>query len=64
MPVETANKFLVFVTRNGKLKISHAWRLQLPLSKADALNLAAYLVTMSMATEDEWYETLEAIENK
>lgn len=51
MTIDITNKFLV-ADHGGKIVIMRPP--MAPLSKDDALLLAAYLVTLSLATDEEW----------
>lgn len=57
---DTANRFLVGATVDGKIRVMALFNR--PLSAADALNLAAYLVALSGAERGEFLHLLDAIE--
>jgi len=59
-PFDTFNKFFV-AAQADKIVLLNPPRA--PLTKNDALNLAAWLVCLSMATPDEWQEAIEAVES-
>lgn len=57
--IDTTNKFFVAARGDGVLVMSPPVR---AIDKQDALLLAAYLVAMSMATEEEFAAVLAAVQ--
>lgn len=60
MPIDTFNRFLVASNGDGVVLLRPAPK---RLSKEEALNLAAYLVCCSLATDEEWSAVLTAVRN-
>lgn len=58
--IDPANKFLVAV-RGGRMVILNPPRG--PIHESDALNLAAWLVAVSMQGREEFLRVLDAVEN-
>ena len=62
MIIDTTNKYLVGI-RGGNVVVLLPPRPGEGISKENALNLAAYLVSMAGASEEEFREVLQAVEN-
>lgn len=61
MQIDTVNRFLVGVAGPGEVTIIRP-PLR-PINKAEAINLAAWLVVLSRATRDEVEAAIAAVEN-
>jgi hypothetical protein len=61
--IETMNKFAVSAYGGGIVVLGSGPVLRGPVSKADALNLAAWLVAMSGAQREEFEAVLDAVES-
>ena len=59
--IDTFNKFLVSVKAANVIVLKPPEVAQ-PMNKEECLNLAAYLVTLSGATNEEFDETLKAVQ--
>ena len=61
-PIDTTNRFAVSAFGDG-VAILNPPAAGEPLTRADALNLAAWLVALADPLEDEFAAVLEAVEN-